>query len=325
MASTNEPTKDNRTPDSGWMGHRKRVPGEPNRLAKEQSPYLRQHADNPVDWYPWGPKAFDRAKKENKPIFLSIGYSTCHWCHVMEHECFEDDQVAALMNEAFVNIKVDREERPDIDRVYMTVAQIMTGAGGWPLTIVMTPDKKPFFAATFIPKLSSLGRLGMMDLIPRITRAWKEHRGDIGRTADNVATALRRVSHDEPTGQMGHPIIERAISDLKKRYDPIHGGFGKTMKFPRDVLPVDETPDRSSPAKADCRHRAQSLRRPIEIRRHRTTGRTSARRVGSPSNRRSCSRSASVEDNAQTPDRSTGGGQKDPVRGAQQAAGSISR
>jgi uncharacterized protein len=129
-----------------------------NRLANEKSPYLLQHADNPVDWYPWGEEAFEKARKENKPILLSIGYSTCHWCHVMEHESFEDNEVAALMNDTFVCIKVDREERPDIDNIYMTVCQMLTGSGGWPLTIFLTPDKKPFFAGTYIPKHDIFGR-----------------------------------------------------------------------------------------------------------------------------------------------------------------------
>ncbi|HUH66400.1 MAG TPA: thioredoxin domain-containing protein, partial [Syntrophales bacterium] len=133
----------------------------PNRLIHEKSPYLLQHAYNPVDWYPWGDEAFDRAGKENRPVFLSIGYSTCHWCHVMAHESFEDPEVARLLNEVFVCIKVDREERPDIDKIYMNACQMMTGAGGWPLTVVMTPDKKPFFAATYIPRESGFGRIGL--------------------------------------------------------------------------------------------------------------------------------------------------------------------
>ncbi|RMF55676.1 MAG: thioredoxin domain-containing protein, partial [Calditrichaeota bacterium] len=140
-----------------------------NRLIHEKSPYLLQHASNPVDWYPWGEEAFQAAKEQDKPIFLSIGYSTCHWCHVMEHESFEDSTVAALMNEAFINIKVDREERPDIDDIYMTVCQMLNGSGGWPLTIIMTPDKEPFFAATYIPRESHFNRLGMLDLIPRVS------------------------------------------------------------------------------------------------------------------------------------------------------------
>src|SRR6516164_6487435 len=137
-----------------------------NRLVREKSPYLLQHAYNPVDWYPWGSEAFETARRENKPIFLSIGYSTCHWCHVMERESFEDPEVARLMNEAFVSIKVDREERPDVDGIYMSDCQMLTGSGGWPLTIVMTPNKKPFFAGTYIPKEDRFGRLGMLALVP---------------------------------------------------------------------------------------------------------------------------------------------------------------
>ncbi len=150
---------------------------DPNRLRHEKSPYLLQHAENPVDWYPWGEEAFARAAREDKPIFLSIGYSTCHWCHVMAHESFEDETVAALLNEAFVCIKVDREERPDIDGIYMTVCQMMTGSGGWPLTVVMTPDRRPFFAATYIPKESRWGRMGLVELIP----AAQERLGDAAR------------------------------------------------------------------------------------------------------------------------------------------------
>ncbi|HEX9910591.1 MAG TPA: thioredoxin domain-containing protein, partial [Desulfatiglandales bacterium] len=157
-----------------------------NRLLKEKSPYLLQHAYNPVDWHAWNEEAFQRARAENKPIFLSIGYSTCHWCHVMEKESFEDSEVAQLMNEAFVSIKVDREERPDVDHVYMTVCQMMTGSGGWPLTIVMTPDKKPFFAATYIPKGSRFGRTGMMELIPRIRDVWKNRHQDVLDSAENM-------------------------------------------------------------------------------------------------------------------------------------------
>jgi len=147
-----------------------------NRLAKEKSPYLLQHAGNPVDWYPWGEEAFEKAREEDKPIFLSVGYATCHWCHVMAHESFEDEDVAEMMNRAFVNIKVDREERPDIDNTYMTVCQMLTGSGGWPLTIIMTPEKKPFYAATYIPKSGRYGRPGMRELIPRIQGLWKDDR-----------------------------------------------------------------------------------------------------------------------------------------------------
>ena len=149
----------------------------PNKLISEKSPYLQHHAHNPVDWYPWDTEAFARAQKEDKPIFLSIGYSTCHWCHVMERESFEDPEVARLLNETFVCIKVDREERPDIDGVYMTVCQMMTGSGGWPLTIIMTPDKKPFFAATYLPRESRFGQTGIKELVPRIKALWVREQG----------------------------------------------------------------------------------------------------------------------------------------------------
>ena len=155
-----------------------------NHLIHEQSPYLLQHAHNPVDWYPWSEEAFKRARDEDKPVFLSIGYATCHWCHVMEHESFENEEIARLMNEAFVCIKVDREERPDIDSIYMTVCQMMTGSGGWPLTVIMTPDKKPFHAATYIPPEQRFGRIGMMQLIPRITDAWNHHRNKVLEAAE---------------------------------------------------------------------------------------------------------------------------------------------
>jgi len=155
-----------------------------NALIHEVSPYLQQHAHNPVNWYPWGEEAFTKAKRENKPIFLSIGYATCHWCHVMEHESFEDEAVAAVMNETFVSIKVDREERPDIDQVYMQVAQMMTGSGGWPLNILMTPDKKPFYAATYIPKESRGGRIGMMILVPKVHDLWVHNRDKLEKSAN---------------------------------------------------------------------------------------------------------------------------------------------
>ena len=152
-----------------------------NRLQNEKSPYLLQHKHNPVDWYAWNDEAFKKATEENKPIFLSIGYSTCHWCHVMAHESFEDDDVAKLMNDAFVSIKVDREERPDIDNIYMTICQMMTGRGGWPLTVIMTPDKKPFFAGTYIPKEDRFGMMGLKNLILRIKTLWASEKKKIVR------------------------------------------------------------------------------------------------------------------------------------------------
>jgi len=166
-----------------------------NRLIQEKSPYLLQHAENPVDWYPWGEEAFRKAKEEDKPILLSIGYSTCHWCHVMEKESFEDAQVAKLMNDAFVSIKVDREERPDIDNIYMTVCQMTSKGGcGWPLNIIMTPDKKPFFVATYIPKETRFGRAGMLDLIPRIKEIWKIRRDEALSSANEITGALKQAS-----------------------------------------------------------------------------------------------------------------------------------
>jgi len=159
-----------------------------NRLANSQSPYLLQHASNPVDWYPWGDEAFEKAKEENKPIFLSIGYSTCHWCHVMEHESFEDSTVAAQMNKYFVSIKVDREEMPEVDHLYMSVCQAMTGRGGWPLTIVMTPDKDPFFAGTYFPKQGRGKQPGMLQLIPSLANAWSTKQGEITKTIDRLQT-----------------------------------------------------------------------------------------------------------------------------------------
>jgi uncharacterized protein YyaL (SSP411 family) len=205
---------------------------KPNRLLHEKSPYLLQHAYNPVDWFPWGDKAFEKADRENKPIFLSIGYSTCHWCHVMEHESFEDPEVAALMNEAFVSIKVDREERPDLDHVYMTVSQMMTGAGGWPLTILMTPDKKPFFAATYIPKESRFGRLGMMELIPRIQSTWTTRQNEVLDSAEKILTALKGAENISPGDKLDTAVLDQAYRDLTASFDREFGGFGTAPKFP---------------------------------------------------------------------------------------------
>ena len=203
-----------------------------NRLIHEKSPYLLQHAENPVDWYPWGPEAFEKARRENKPIFLSIGYSTCHWCHVMAHESFEDPEVARLMNDVFVSIKVDREERPDIDNIYMTVAQMMTGSGGWPLTIIMTPDKKPFFAGTYFPKESRFGRIGMMDLVPRIKEVWVTRREEVLNSADKITAALGQVSYEGPGEELDESSLRLAYDQLAQRFDDRYGGFGSAPKFP---------------------------------------------------------------------------------------------
>jgi hypothetical protein len=204
----------------------------PNRLIKEKSPYLLQHAYNPVDWHAWNEETFEKARAENKPVFLSIGYSTCHWCHVMEKESFEDAEVAALMNEAFVSIKVDREERPDIDHVYMTVCQMMTGSGGWPLTIVMTPDKKPFFAATYIPKGSRFGRTGMMELLPRIREVWTSRQNDVLESAENMTKALQSMEKENPGELLDLSVLDKAYQELSERFDKTYGGFSGPPKFP---------------------------------------------------------------------------------------------
>ena len=204
-----------------------------NRLAHEHSPYLLQHKDNPVDWYPWGEAAFERAEREGKPIFLSIGYATCHWCHVMEHESFEDEEVARLMNEAFVSVKVDREERPDVDAIYMTVCQMMTGQGGWPLTILMTPDKKPFYAATYLPKHGRFGRIGMVELVPRIRAVWHAEREKVLASADHLTGLLQQANaHAASADALDRATIGNASGQLQQRFDAEHGGFGTAPKFP---------------------------------------------------------------------------------------------
>ncbi len=203
-----------------------------NHLAHEKSPYLLQHADNPVDWFPWSPEAFEKSRRENKPIFLSIGYSTCHWCHIMEHESFEDAEVAKLMNETFVCIKVDREERPDIDHIYMSVCQTMTGSGGWPLTIVMTPEQRPFFAGTYFPRTSRFGRVGMMELIPRIQELWETKHDEIIESADRVAQSLLQSARPSPGAALTEDVLKIAQAQLAQRFDEIYGGFSNAPKFP---------------------------------------------------------------------------------------------
>ncbi len=203
-----------------------------NRLAKEKSPYLLQHANNPVDWFPWSDEAFEKAKKEDKPIFLSIGYSTCHWCHVMEKESFEDEEVAELMKETFISIKVDREERPDIDGIYMTICQLLTGGGGWPLTVVLTPEKKPFFAGTYFPKESRFGRAGMKEIIPQIKEIWKTKRNEIENSAEEILNALKKTSPKKKGDGLTAEIFDNAFEEFSSRFDEIYGGFGNAPKFP---------------------------------------------------------------------------------------------
>jgi len=205
----------------------------PNRLFDEKSPYLLQHAHNPVDWYPWGEEAFAAARDSDRPIFLSIGYATCHWCHVMERESFEDPEVAGLMNEAFVNVKVDREERPDIDGIYMTVAQLTTGHGGWPLTILMTPDLVPFLAATYIPRDNRHGRVGMVNLVPRIREAWTHDRRALLDSAESIRLRLESMAAADLGGRdLGVDALRQAFVELAGAFDREHAGFGSAPKFP---------------------------------------------------------------------------------------------
>jgi len=203
-----------------------------NRLAGEKSPYLLQHARNPVDWFPWGEAAFALARKLDKPIFLSIGYSTCHWCHVMAHESFEDPEVAKLLNEAFVCVKVDREERPDVDGVYMAACQALTGGGGWPLTVVMTPEKRPFFAGTYFPKEGRFGRAGLLELVPRIRETWQTRREHVVKSADQIAAALEKAERRTAGGEAGKATLQAAAEQLATRFDEQHGGFADAPKFP---------------------------------------------------------------------------------------------
>ncbi len=218
-----------------------------NRLQNETSPYLLQHASNPVDWYPWGEEALELAKTEDKLIFLSIGYSTCHWCHVMERESFEDDEVAELMNRVFVSIKVDREERPDLDAYYMDAAYLLNRSGGWPLNVILTPNGTPFFAATYIPKKGTSFSSGMLGIIPRLEEMWRDERKKILASAESILEALRRTNTetDRPLDTAGadelekqavrivEGAVEKAASDLKSSYDPVWGGFSREPKFPQ--------------------------------------------------------------------------------------------
>ena len=202
-----------------------------NRLVFEKSPYLLQHAANPVDWHPWNEEAFQKAKNMDKPVFLSIGYSTCHWCHVMEHESFEDPQVASLINENFIPIKVDREERPDLDQIYMAVCQAVTGTGGWPLTIILTPDREPFFAGTYFPKETRFGRTGLMELIPKLAELWQNKRGELLESADQIVSFLRQ-DNQPASGELEKEIFDKAYQQLSGRFDSLQGGFGSAPKFP---------------------------------------------------------------------------------------------
>lgn len=202
----------------------------PNRLINEKSPYLLQHAYNPVDWYPWGEKAFEKAKREDKPVFLSIGYSTCHWCHIMEQESFEDEQVAAILNNGYISIKVDREERPDIDAVYMQVCQMYTGQGGWPLTIIMTPEQKPFFAGTYFPKESKYNRPGLIHLLTALLEKWRLDKELLIDSSNEITTLLQ--NEEKTQGTLSEDLLSQAIQQFKYTFDEQYGGFGKAPKFP---------------------------------------------------------------------------------------------
>jgi uncharacterized protein YyaL (SSP411 family) len=205
-----------------------------NRLAREHSPYLLQHAGNPVDWYPWGDEAFAKARAENKPIFLSVGYSTCHWCHVMEHESFENGDIATVLNDHFVAIKVDREERPDVDHVYMTFVQGTTGSGGWPMSVWLTPDLKPFYGGTYFPPVARWGRPGFVDILRQLADVWRNDRDKILHSAESVMAEMQRVAEAAPSPSAPGPdVLPKIVAQFRQSFDSRHGGFGDAPKFPR--------------------------------------------------------------------------------------------
>ena len=223
---------------------RRRAAGQrPNRLIHEGSPYLLQHAFNPVDWYPWGEEAFAAAGAADKPLFVSIGYSTCHWCHVMEHESFEDEAIAAAMNEHFINVKIDREERPDVDRIYMSVVQAVTGSGGWPMSVFLTPQRHPFYAGTYFPPRSAYGRPGFQELLLFLARHWRQRRAEVEATAARIMTAVRQatgIAGGAATGPAAAPdgpdLLAAVAEGLASSFDAEHGGFGAAPKFPRPAV-----------------------------------------------------------------------------------------
>ena len=208
-------------------------PKHTNRLINESSPYLLQHAHNPVDWYPWGDEAFERAKKEDKPIFLSIGYSTCHWCHVMESESFEDERIAKIMNEHFVSIKVDREHRPDVDNIYMNAVQLMTGSGGWPLSVFLMPDGKPFYGGTYFPPKDMPGRPSFERVLLSIAGAWKTRRQELVKSAGNLNNILANLVGSTAETELSAEIFEGAFDYFRNAFDVVSGGFGTAPKFPQ--------------------------------------------------------------------------------------------
>ena len=220
--------------------HEEAKPKHTNRLANEASPYLHQHQHNPVDWYPWGEEAFSKARDEQKPILLSIGYSTCHWCHVMERESFEDEATARVMNEHFVNIKLDREERPDVDKIYMTFVQATTGGGGWPLNVWLTPDLNPFFGGTYFPPEAKFGKPSFTDVLKQIADAWKNQKAEILNSANDISQRIGEsiALKAKADIQLDPAWLDKAVSQFKTQYDPRFGGFGNAPKFPRPSLPL---------------------------------------------------------------------------------------
>ena len=232
-----------------------------NRLAQEKSPYLLQHAHNPVDWYPWGEEAFAKARKENKPIFLSVGYSTCHWCHVMAHESFESDEVAATMNREFVNIKVDREERPDVDRVYMTFVQATTGGGGWPMSVWLTPNLQPFVGGTYFPPEDRYGQPGFQKVLERVAEAWKQNHEKITEQGAKIISALQEAQAATPdsSDKIDINILEKACEQFSGIFDAKEGGFGNAPKFPRPAAPNFLTRFYARDPKADSGKRALEM------------------------------------------------------------------
>ena len=213
------------------------MPTHTNRLIHESSPYLRQHAHNPVDWYPWGDEALETARRENKPILLSVGYSACHWCHVMEHESFEDEETARVMNELFVSIKVDREERPDIDHIYMNAVQMLTGRGGWPMTVFLTPEGKPFYGGTYFPPQDRYGMPAFRRVLLGVAQAYREKPEDVQRTVAQLMSGLQHMETPTPSSQPLAPnLVTDAAATLSRAYDERHGGIGQAPKFPNTAV-----------------------------------------------------------------------------------------
>jgi uncharacterized protein YyaL (SSP411 family) len=217
------------------MSNTTAAPRHTNRLANETSPYLLQHAHNPVDWYPWGEEAFERARKENKPIFLSIGYSTCHWCHVMEHESFENADIAAIMNEHFVCVKVDREQRPDVDQIYMNAVMMMTGSGGWPLSVFLTPQGEPFFGGTYFPPKDVYGRPGFGRILLSVAEAWENKRQDLVDSAGKLTGYLEGPKLPAATAKPSPETLTKAFHTFRSTFDDVNGGFGGAPKFPQPI------------------------------------------------------------------------------------------